>query len=117
MNAELAHLIRAEGYSKPAGFGGILNIILDPIFIFAFRLNIEGAAIATMLSNLIAMGYFLGFLYHIRKNTVITPNPKTFSIKQLRRSITWSRVIPIPPSQAWALPRRSTCWLTPSRRA
>ncbi len=86
MNAELAHLIRAEGYSKPAGFGvafgGILNILLDPIFIFAFRLNIQGAAIATMLSNLIAMGYFLGFLYHIRKNTVITPNPKAFSIKQ-----------------------------------
>ena len=35
-----------------------------------------------MLSNLIAMGYFLGFLYHIRKNTVITPNPKAFSTKQ-----------------------------------
>ena len=86
MNAELAHLIRAEGYSKPAGFGvafgGILNIVLDPIFIFVFRLTIEGAAIATMLSNLIAMGHFLGFLYHIRKNTVITPNPKVFSTKQ-----------------------------------
>lgn len=86
MNAELAHLIRAEGYSKPAGFGvafgGILNILLDPIFIFVFRLNIEGAAIATMRSNLIAMGYFLGFLYHIRKNTVITPNPKAFSTKR-----------------------------------
>ena len=86
MNAELAHLIRAEGYSKSVGFGvafgGVLNIILDPIFIFVFRLNIEGAAIATMLSNLIAMGYFLGFLYHIRKNTVITPNPKAFSTKQ-----------------------------------
>lgn len=86
MNAELAHLIRAEGYSRPAGFGvafgGVLNIILDPIFIFALRLNIAGAAIATMLSNLIAMGYFLGFLYHIRKNTVITPDPKAFSIRQ-----------------------------------
>ena len=86
MNAELAHLIRAEGYSKPAGFGvafgGILNIVLDPIFIFVFRLNIEGAAIATMLSNLIAMGYFGCFLYHIRKTTVITPNPKAYSLKQ-----------------------------------
>ena len=35
-----------------------------------------------MLSDLIAMGYFLGFLYHIRKNTVIAPNPKAFSTKQ-----------------------------------
>ena len=86
MNAEMAHLLRAEGYSKPAGFGvafgGILNILLDPIFIFVFRLNIEGAAIATMLSNLIAMGYFLGFLYRIRKNTVITPNLQQFSLGQ-----------------------------------
>ena len=86
MNAELAHLIRAEGYSKPAGFGvafgGVLNILLDPIFIFTFRLNIQGAAIATMLSNLIATGYFLGFLCRIRKNTVITPSLKAFSIKQ-----------------------------------
>ncbi len=86
MNAELAHLIRAEGYSRPAGFGvafgGILNILLDPVFIFVFQMNIEGAAIATMLSNLIAMGYFFGFLYHIRKNTVITPNLKEFSLGQ-----------------------------------
>ena len=34
--------------------GGILNIILDPIFIFVFDMAITGAAIATMLSNLAA---------------------------------------------------------------
>lgn len=86
MNAELAHLIRAEGYSKPAGFGvafgGILNILLDPLFIFAFKLETAGAAIATMLSNLIAMGYFLGFLYRIRKTTVVTPDPKKFTLRE-----------------------------------
>lgn len=82
MNAELAHLIRAEGYAKQAGFGvalgGILNIALDPLFIFVFRLNIAGAAIATMLSNLIAMLYFIAFLLRIRKKTVITLNPRTY---------------------------------------
>lgn len=86
MNAEFAHLIRSEGYSKPAGFGvalgGILNIALDPLFIFGLRLNIVGAAIATMLSNLIAMLYFIGFLLHIRMKTVITLNPIQYSIKQ-----------------------------------
>ena len=86
MNAELAHLIRAEGYSKNAGFGvafgGILNIFLDPVFIFGFHLNIQGAAIATMLSNLIAMGYFLGFLFHIRKRTVITWSIREFSVQE-----------------------------------
>ena len=86
MNAEFAHLIRSEGYSKQAGFGvalgGILNIAFDPLFIFMFRLNIAGAAIATMLSNLIAMLYFIGFLLHIRKKSVITLNPKKYSVKQ-----------------------------------
>lgn len=86
MNAELAHLIRAEGYSKPAGFGvafgGILNILLDPLFIFGFKMDIAGAAIATMLSNLIATGYFLLFLYRIRKSTVITPDPRKFTLRE-----------------------------------
>lgn len=86
MNAEFAHLIRAEGYAKPAAFGvafgGILNIVLDPLFIFVFHMDIEGAAIATMLSNLCAMLYFLWFLYSIRKNTVITPNPKEISFSE-----------------------------------
>lgn len=84
LNAGLAHLIRAEGYAKQAGFGiafgGILNIVLDPIFIFVFRMEIAGAAIATMLSNTTAMIYFLLFLYRIRKKTVITLNPKYYYI-------------------------------------
>ena len=86
MNAEFAHLIRSEGYSKTAGFGvalgGILNIALDPVFIFGLQMEIAGAAIATMLSNLIAMLYFIGFLLHIRDNTVITLNPKAYSLGQ-----------------------------------
>lgn len=86
MNAEFAHLIRAEGYSKPAGFGvalgGILNIALDPFFIFGLQLDITGAAVATMLSNTIAMLYFMIFLLHIRKKTSITMNLREYSIHQ-----------------------------------
>lgn len=85
MNAELAHLIRAEGYSGQAGFGvalgGILNIVLDPIFIFGLGMEIKGAAIATMLSNAAAMGFFVIFLLHIRLKTVITLNPKEYSVR------------------------------------
>ncbi len=84
LNAVLAHLIRTEGYAKQAGFGvafgGVLNIALDPVFIFVLRMEITGAAIATMLSNTVAMLYFFLFLYKIRKKTVITPNPKHYSI-------------------------------------
>ncbi len=85
LNAALAHLIRSEGYSGQAGFGvafgGILNIVLDPIFIFLFKLEITGAAIATMLSNAAATVFFLLFIFKIRKNSAITLSPKYFSVR------------------------------------
>ena len=66
LNPALAHLIRSEGYSKQASlgvaFGGILNILLDPLFIFVFDMEIQGAAIATMLSNTAASIYFILFI-------------------------------------------------------
>lgn len=84
MNAGLAHLIRSEGYSGQASFGvafgGILNIVLDPIFIFLFKMEITGAAIATMLSNAAATAFFFLFLFKIRKSSTITPSPKYFTI-------------------------------------
>ncbi len=83
-NAGLAHLIRTEGYSGQASFGiafgGILNMLLDPVFIFLFKLEIAGAAIATMLSNVAATVFFLLFLFRIRESTTITPSPKCFTV-------------------------------------
>ncbi|WP_053957232.1 MATE family efflux transporter [Inediibacterium massiliense] len=52
-------IIRGEGKMKEAmlimGTGAILNIILDPIFIKGFNLGINGAAYATVLSQIIQM--------------------------------------------------------------
>lgn len=64
----LNHSIRAEGNPKVAMFtmliGALLNAILDPIFIFVFKLGVRGAAIATILSQLVCaiwiLRYFLG---------------------------------------------------------
>lgn len=85
LNPELAHLVRAEGYSKQASigvaFGGILNIGLDPLFIFAFRMEITGAAVATMLSNTAAVVYFICFIHKIRNVSTITVSPKLFTLK------------------------------------
>lgn len=50
--------------------GGILNIILDPIFIFAFDLGIAGAAIATSLSQLISL--IILIIFTNRKSIPIT---------------------------------------------
>lgn len=83
LNTELAHLVRSEGYSKQASFGvalgGILNIFLDPFFIFVLGLEIKGAAIATMLSNLTAVLYFAVLLYKKRRQTVILPHWNDFT--------------------------------------
>jgi len=85
LNAALAHLVRAEGYSKQASFGmtmgGVLNMILDPIFISLFGLEIAGAAIATMLSNLTATVYFLLLIAKKRGNTVLTLNPRLYTLR------------------------------------
>ena len=86
LSAVLAHLTRAEGYSRHAGIGialgGILNIALDPLFIFTFNLEITGAAIATLISNCVSVIYFAVFLYLKRETTVVKPHPKYFTIKE-----------------------------------
>lgn len=53
----------SEGESQIAAFGvglaGVLNVILDPIFIFPFGMGVAGAGLATCLSNYISLGYYL----------------------------------------------------------
>lgn len=79
MSMVLSNLIRSVGYSKEAGigisFGGVLNIILDPIFMFLIfpdGMQVTGAAVATMLSNMITFVYFVIICIRIRKKTVIS---------------------------------------------
>lgn len=85
LNACLAHLVRAEGYSKEASLGmalgGVLNIALDPLFIFPLKLGVKGAAIATMLSNAIATLYFIILIIKNRQGTVLNFSLKNFSVK------------------------------------
>ncbi len=81
----LANLVRAEGCAKHASVGmasgGILNIVLDPIMIFGMNLGVRGAAMATMLSNLFSLVYFI-VLMRIRRNvTVIKFSPKSYTLR------------------------------------
>jgi len=61
------NLIRAEGNAKVAMatmlIGAILNIILDPIFIFIFKMGVKGAALATVISKFVSFLYVLTYLY------------------------------------------------------
>lgn len=74
----LANLIRSEGYSRKAGFGltmgGVLNIALDPIFMFVLMpkgSEMLGAGIATCVSNIIACLYFAATIRGFGGETVV----------------------------------------------
>lgn len=58
LNVVPGNLLRTEGLSSQAMvctvIGAVLNIVLDPVFIFAFGMGAAGAAIATVLSNLVS---------------------------------------------------------------
>lgn len=69
------------------GTGAILNIILDPLFIFTFNMNIMGAALATILSQFIS---FLLLLFGCLRNAEVKLNfrkytPKFFYYKEIVR--------------------------------
>ncbi len=82
LSMSMAHLLRSEGYAKQASFGlgmgGVVNIILDPLFMFVIMKpgqEVSGAAIATMLSNVLALIYFLVVFIRLRKTTVLSFAP------------------------------------------
>ncbi|MBE7016557.1 MAG: MATE family efflux transporter [Ruminococcaceae bacterium] len=80
----LSHLVRAEGASRQAGFGimlgGILNIVLDPVFMFAFNLGFKGAAIATLISNCVSLAYFIVILFKTRSESFLSCDVRNYSL-------------------------------------
>lgn len=83
----LNNILRSEGHAKFAMIGittgGILNIVLDPIFIFTFNMGISGAALATALSQLISFLILLSY-FVMHKTTTrleihrLSKNPGTY---------------------------------------
>ena len=55
ISAAINSMIRADGSPKYAMFsmiiGAVLNVILDPVFIFVFHMGVQGAAIATVVGQ------------------------------------------------------------------
>ena len=77
--------ITAQGKAKTSMFtvliGAITNIILDPIFIFVFHMDVRGAALATIISQAISCIWILSFMTSKRtilklkfKNLRISPS-------------------------------------------
>ena len=60
--------------------GAVINIILDPIFIFVFHLGVKGAALATVLSQ--AVGGNMDPSFPVRKETILILEKKTLNCKR-----------------------------------
>ena len=80
-NGILSSELRAEGDVKRATialiFTGVLNMIIDPIFIYTLNLGVEGAALATILSATVATCLMLYWMF-IKKDTYLSFKIKEF---------------------------------------
>ena len=91
MNNLMSHLVRSEGRSLHASIGvslgGVLNIALDPLFMFVILPEgneVVGAAVATAVSNVISCVYFLVYITGAqrKKKTIV-------SFKLTKHSFEW----------------------------
>lgn len=74
----MSTMVRNIGHSREAGFGlgmgGVLNVLLDPLFMFVLfpdGYQVAGAAAATMLSNVITLVYFIAVYRRLAGQTVL----------------------------------------------
>ena len=76
-------IVRTEGEAMKAMtgtlIGNLLNLILDPIFILGFKWGVTGAAVATVIGNAVAAGYYV--LYFLKGKSALSISPKYFSMK------------------------------------
>ena len=77
----MSHIIRADGSPKYSMFsvliGAVVNIILDPIFIFKFNMRISGAALATIIGQFISFFITLRYVFKFKN---ITFNRYSFNL-------------------------------------
>ena len=82
-NVTMNNIVSSEGAAKTTMcallLGAILNIALDPLFIYIFKMGVVGAAIATAISQMISTLVYLVYVFQKR-------SAFTFSIKQFAPS-------------------------------
>ena len=91
-NYTFGQLLRSEGSVKQsvAGMivGTVVNIILDPVFIFALGMEIRGAAIATILGN--GAGMCVSLWFYLKGKTLLSPSGKYICpTAEILREIFW----------------------------
>ena len=78
-------IFRGEGDTKRSMYAmiasAILNMILDPIFIYTLKLGVKGAAIATLISAIFVI-LILIYWFYIKKDTYLKPNLSNFKYEK-----------------------------------
>lgn len=85
----LSQLIRADGSPKYSMVllvvGAILNIILDPIFIFTFNMGVKGGAIATVIGQIVS---FVMAILYLKKVKLVKLEKESFKVdKSITRTL------------------------------
>lgn len=79
-----SNIIRAEGKAQVAMMGMILgnltNIVLDPIMILTFKWDVAGAAIATVIGNIVAFVFYL--MHLLSKRTILSIKLRDYRAKE-----------------------------------
>ena len=91
-NYTFGQLLRSEGSVKLSvvgmALGTIVNIALDPLFIFTFEMQVRGAAVATILGN--AAGMAASLMFYLRGRTLLQPAVRYLvPTRDILREIFW----------------------------
>lgn len=80
----LNNFISTQGFAKTSMLtviiGAVINIILDPVFIFVFNMGVRGAALATILSQAISCVWVLRFL--TSKRTILKIRARNIRLRR-----------------------------------
>lgn len=89
LSVGLNYFINAQGFAKYGMFtlliGGILNIILDPVFIFLFDMGVAGAAVATVISQFVSCLWVLGFFFGKKTMLRLTKKSLKYDLNVMKR--------------------------------
>ena len=78
MNAFITAQVFAKTGMLSVLIGAVANIVLDPVFIFGFHMGVQGAALATVLSQAISCAWVLLFLFG--KKTFLKIRPRNMRL-------------------------------------
>lgn len=81
--------ISCQGQARTAMFtvviGAVCNIVLDPIFIFGFRMGVRGAALATIISQALSAAFVVRFLLSEKSHIRIRRELIRFELPKIKK--------------------------------